>query len=263
MEALVRRARLLAAADRVVLGLDTAADVLAMRLRTAGVLPTTSAVAAYREMLLGAADSRVAGVVVPPEAVPAAVAAVPCLVGVRADTGRDRLGARSGTVAAGLDGLAARLAAAHQQGATFAAWHAGPDACLHADAHAAARFALASQDAGLVPVVRIGTACDVSTQVGVLLSFFGQVYEFDLARDAIVVVTRNAPDAMALLPADLGGVVADRALPRGRLGLLMGATATLPALAAWRGSDVESGRQALRRVLDAACAPGLALAAGR
>ena len=67
-----------------------------------------------------------------------------------------------------------------------------------------------------------------------------------------------------MLPADLGGIATSRVpvTGRGRLGLMLGADATGPALAAWRGSDDHAGRQVLRHRLDAACAPALALAIG-
>lgn len=64
-------------------------------------------------------------------------------------------------VTQGLDGLAGRLDEYAGLGARFAKWRAvlriGPgrptSACLDANAHALARFAAASQEAGLVPVV--------------------------------------------------------------------------------------------------------------
>lgn len=64
-------------------------------------------------------------------------------------------------VTQGLDGLADRLAEYAELGARFAKWRAvlriGPgrptSACVDANAHALARFAAASQEAGLVPVV--------------------------------------------------------------------------------------------------------------
>ena len=68
MEALVRTARRLVAPHQVVLGLDTAPDVLAARLRAAGIMPTAATAAAYRRMVLGAdlLATHVSGIVVRP-----------------------------------------------------------------------------------------------------------------------------------------------------------------------------------------------------
>lgn len=64
-------------------------------------------------------------------------------------------------VTEGLDGLRERLAEYKTYGAAFAKWRAvitiGPDmpsqACIHANAHAMARYAALCQEAGIVPIV--------------------------------------------------------------------------------------------------------------
>lgn len=267
MEALVRTARRLVAPHLAVLGLDTAPAVLAARLRAAGIVPTAATVAAYRRMVLGAdvLATRVSGIVVLPDSV--APAAGRTLLGVRADTGREPLAPRRGTVTRGLDGLSAHLRDHRRRGAAFAVWHAGPDTAaglpaLRADAHAAARFALVCQDAGLVPLVRIGAGSAPMPQVAALLAFLDQLDELGVDRAATVVATRAA--AAGMLPSDLGGI-ATTGVPgpgRGPYGLMVGADVTGPAVSAWRGSDVAAGRRVLRHRLDAVCAPALALAAG-
>jgi fructose-bisphosphate aldolase class I len=82
--------------------------------------------------------------------------------GIKVDAGVGALsGAVGETVTEGLDGLRARLAEYYSLGARFTKWRGvitiGPDIpsayCIEVNAHALARFAALSQEAGLVPVV--------------------------------------------------------------------------------------------------------------
>ena len=82
--------------------------------------------------------------------------------GIKVDKGAKPLaGAESETVTEGLDGLRERLAEYYELGARFTKWRAvisigdeiPSDYCLWTNAHALARFAALSQEAGLVPIV--------------------------------------------------------------------------------------------------------------
>jgi fructose-bisphosphate aldolase class I len=82
--------------------------------------------------------------------------------GIKVDKGTKPLaGARGELITEGLDGLRERLAEYRGLGARFAKWRAvftlGPGIpspyCLDANAHALARYAALSQEAGLVPIV--------------------------------------------------------------------------------------------------------------
>ena len=90
--------------------------------------------------------------------------------GIKVDTGAKELAGFPGEkVTEGLDGLRERLAEYYQLGARFAKWRAvitigpveagrcGPEmpswACIHANAHALARYAALCQEANLVPIV--------------------------------------------------------------------------------------------------------------
>lgn len=82
--------------------------------------------------------------------------------GVKVDKGaKDLAGSASEKVTEGLDGLRERLAVYREQGARFTKWRAvidiaedrPTDYCLDVNAHALARFAKLSQEAGLVPIV--------------------------------------------------------------------------------------------------------------
>ena len=80
--------------------------------------------------------------------------------GIKVDTGAKPLpGAPGETVTEGLDGLSERLQEYRELGARFTKWRAvitiGKDIpsryCIQTNAHALARFASLSQEAGLVP----------------------------------------------------------------------------------------------------------------
>jgi fructose-bisphosphate aldolase class I len=84
------------------------------------------------------------------------------LPGIKVDAGaKDLAGSTGEKVTEGLDGLRERLAEYADLGAAFTKWRAvieiGPGlpsrACLEANAHALARYAALSQEAGLVPIV--------------------------------------------------------------------------------------------------------------
>ncbi len=82
--------------------------------------------------------------------------------GVKVDKGaKDLAGSPNEKVTEGLDGLRERLKVYREQGARFTKWRAVIDIaedrptayCLDVNAHALARFAALSQEAGLVPIV--------------------------------------------------------------------------------------------------------------
>lgn len=131
---------------------------------------------AYRDMLFGAADAMknyVSGVILfdetlrqkGPNGTPfvdtiKAAGAVP---GIKVDSGAKPLTNAPGElVTEGLDGLRERLKDYHGLGARFAKWRAvitiGDDGrpswnCIHANAHALARYAALCQEQGIVPIV--------------------------------------------------------------------------------------------------------------
>ena len=82
--------------------------------------------------------------------------------GIKVDAGAKNFALHLGEkVTEGLDGLRNRLAEYFKLGARFAKWRAvitigdgiPTDACIHANAHALARYAALCQEAGLVPIV--------------------------------------------------------------------------------------------------------------
>lgn len=84
------------------------------------------------------------------------------LAGIKVDTGAKNLAGFPGEkITEGLDGLRERMAEYYKMGAKFAKWRAvinigdgiPSDFCLHANAHALARYAALCQEANIVPIV--------------------------------------------------------------------------------------------------------------
>ncbi len=128
----------------------------------------------YREMLFtapGIAD-HISGVILYDETLrqktadgvpfPTLLSGMGIVPGIKVDTGAKDLAAFPGEkVTEGLDGLRERLAEYYEMGARFAKWRAvitigdgiPSDFCLHANAHALARYAALCQEASIVPIV--------------------------------------------------------------------------------------------------------------
>jgi fructose-bisphosphate aldolase, class I len=82
--------------------------------------------------------------------------------GIKVDSGAEEMAAHPGEkITGGLDRLRERLSEYHELGARFAKWRAvitigeglPSCACVHANAHALARYAALCQEAGMVPIV--------------------------------------------------------------------------------------------------------------
>jgi fructose-bisphosphate aldolase class I len=90
------------------------------------------------------------------------ISAAGSIPGIKVDAGAKMLaGSPKETVTEGLDGLRERLQEYHKLGARFAKWRAVIDIdanipthnCIHANAHALARYAALCQENGIVPIV--------------------------------------------------------------------------------------------------------------
>ncbi len=124
--------------------------------------------------------------------------------GIKVDTGAQPMagGAPGETLTEGLDGLSDRLAEYYQIGARFTKWravirngHGLPTRrCVEANAHALARYAVAAQEAGLVPIVEpevlmtgahdIARCQEVTEEV--LHEVFGQLFAQRVLLEGIV-----------------------------------------------------------------------------
>lgn len=157
-----------------ILAADESFPTIAKRLARIGLESTEDVRRAYRELLFttpGLAE-HVSGVILFDETIrqarrsgtplPAVLARAGIVPGIKVDRGTKPLPRfPDEVVTEGLDGLPDRLAEYAGLGARFAKWRAviriGPGrpttACIEANAHALARYAAATQEAGLVPVV--------------------------------------------------------------------------------------------------------------
>ena len=167
-------ARALVAPGKGILAADESTGTIAKRFEAIGVESSTENRRAYRELLFAtrALGEFISGVILYDETIRQQAVDGTSLVellkeqniipGIKVDRGAKALAMCPGeTVTEGLDGLRDRLAEYLNLGARFTKWRAvltvGPrlptPACLSANAHALARFAALSQEAGLVPIV--------------------------------------------------------------------------------------------------------------
>jgi len=164
----------LVAPPKGLLAADESFPTIGKRFEALGIPSTPETRRAYREMLFttpGLADS-ISGAILFDETMNQTTAAGVPLVemlwqqgimpGIKVDAGTMLLPGFPGEkITSGLDGLRERLAAYRELGARFTKWRAVIvlDECrptagaIEANAHALARFAALSQEAGLVPVV--------------------------------------------------------------------------------------------------------------
>ena len=174
LEQLVETARALVAPAKGILAADESTGTIKRRFDPIGVENTEGNRRAYRELLFrtaGAAEY-ISGVILYDETIRQKAAdGTPMaklltdqgiIPGIKVDASAKPLAGSEGElVTEGLDGLRERLAEYHQLGARFTKWRGvitiGPDIptpyCIEVNAHALARYAALSQEAGLVPIV--------------------------------------------------------------------------------------------------------------
>ncbi|MDO8576618.1 MAG: class I fructose-bisphosphate aldolase [bacterium] len=174
IELLKKTAKQMVATGKGILAADESSSTCQKRFESVGVPCTEENRRAYRETLLTAdgLEQYISGVILYDETIRQetnegeAFAAVlekkGILPGIKVDAGLKDLALHAGEkVTEGLDGLRERLAEYKTLGARFAKWRAvitigkdiPSDACIHANAHAMARYAALCQEAGIVPMV--------------------------------------------------------------------------------------------------------------
>ncbi len=167
-------ARALVAPDKGILAADESDGTIKKRFESIGVESTEENRRAYRDLLFTAKDAAayISGVILYDETIrqssadgtpfPRLLEQQGIIPGIKVDKGAKPLTNAPGeTITEGLDGLRERLAVYYDLGARFTKWRAvitiGPgipsEYCLWTNAHALARFAGLSQEAGLVPIV--------------------------------------------------------------------------------------------------------------
>jgi fructose-bisphosphate aldolase class I len=174
MNELEQTARALVAPGKGILAADESDGTIKKRFDSIGIESTEDTRRAYRDMLLtteGAAD-HISGVILYDETIrqsaldgtpfPKLLEAQGVIPGIKVDRGaKDLANAPGEKITEGLDGLRERLAEYVHLGARFTKWRAvitigdgiPSEYCLWTNAHALARYAALSQEAGLVPIV--------------------------------------------------------------------------------------------------------------
>src|SRR5216117_4396759 len=167
-------AKALVADGKGILAADESTTTIKKRFDAIGVESTEDNRRAYRELLFTTpgAEEFISGVILYDETIrqsasdgtpfPKLLESKGIIPGIKVDTGAKPLALTDGeTITEGLDGLRARLEEYRELGARFAKWRAtysiAPDKpseyCVWTNAHALARYAALSQEAGLVPIV--------------------------------------------------------------------------------------------------------------
>jgi fructose-bisphosphate aldolase class I len=179
-------ARSIVAEHKGVLAADESTGTIEKRFDSIGVESTEENRRAYRNLLFTTPgfEEYVGGVILYDETIrqssddgtPFAelLAAKGVVPGIKVDTGAQDLAGHAGEkVTEGLDGLRGRFAEYHELGARFSKWRAvitigegiPTDACLHVNAHALARYAALSQEAGIVPIVEPEVLMDADNTI--------------------------------------------------------------------------------------------------
>jgi fructose-bisphosphate aldolase, class I len=167
-------AQALVAPGKGILAADESTGTIEKRFKSIGVESTEENRRSYRNLLFTTegAEEFISGVILYDETIrqssddrtpfPELLAERGIIPGIKVDKGaKDLANAPGEKITEGLDGLRERLGEYRELGARFTKWRAvisiGPEIpseyCLWTNAHALARFAALSQEAGLVPIV--------------------------------------------------------------------------------------------------------------
>src|SRR3974390_1560 len=175
LEALNKVAKTMAAPGKGILAADESSGTIKKRFDAIGVESTEDNRRDYREMLFRSTEAmskHISGVILYDETIwqkakdgtplVKIIEQAGSIPGIKVDEGTKPLPNCPGeVVTVGLDKLADRLPKYYEQGARFAKWRAGIDIgagipsydCVHANAHALARYAELCQAAQIVPIV--------------------------------------------------------------------------------------------------------------
>jgi len=183
---LIRTAQEIVANDRGILAADESTGTIKTRFDSIGLESTEENRRAYRDMLFGTPGlgEFVSGVILYDETIrqssadgtpfPQLLTEAGMIPGIKVDLGAKPLAfSPQEKVTEGLDGLRERLQEYSQLGARFTKWRAVitigdgiPTAyCLRVNAHALARYAALSQEAGLVPIVEPEVLMDADNSI--------------------------------------------------------------------------------------------------
>jgi fructose-bisphosphate aldolase, class I len=174
VEGLHEIARRIVAEGKGILAADESTGTIKKRFDSIGVESTEETRRAYRDLLFTTqgVEEYISGVILYDETIrqkaldgtpfPKLLESKGIIPGIKVDKGAAPLAHAEGeTITEGLDGLRERLAEYRELGARFAKWRAvisigkgiPSEYCIWTNAHALARYAALSQEAGLVPIV--------------------------------------------------------------------------------------------------------------
>jgi fructose-bisphosphate aldolase class I len=208
-------AQKMVAPGKGILAADESSGTIKKRFDAIGVESTETSRRDYRELMFRtpAMQEFVSGVILYDETIwqDAAdgtplvkiIADAGAVPGIKVDEGTEALpGSPKELITKGLDGLSKRLPKYFERGARFAKWRAVIDIgagiptynCVHANAHALARYAALCQQANIVPIVEpevlmdgehdVDTCHDVTEWV--LKETFSELYKAEVALEGIV-----------------------------------------------------------------------------
>jgi len=191
-------AKALVAEGKGILAADESDRTIKKRFDSIGVESTEDNRRAYRELLFTAdgAEEYISGVILFDETIrqssadgtpfPKLLADRGIIPGIKVDKGTKPLAlAPEETITEGLDGLRERLEEYHELGARFTKWRATysigdgipSEYCVWTNAHALARYAALSQEAGLVPIVEPEVLMDGTHSIGGAASATGRALQ--------------------------------------------------------------------------------------
>lgn len=215
---LERTAQAMVAPGKGVLAVDESTGTITKRFDKVGIESTEDNRRAYRELLFTTPGigEFISGAIMYDETIrqrsadgrplPDVLASEGIIPGIKVDKGAKALAGSPGEkVTEGLDGLRERLSEYVDLGARFTKWRAvigidegqPTEACLEANAHALARFAALSQEAGLVPIVEPEALIDgdhtieqcAEASARMLRHVFTQIYTQGVAPEGMVLKT--------------------------------------------------------------------------
>ncbi len=187
IEKLAITAQAIVAKGKGILAADESFGTIEKRFKKIGIPSTEQNRRAYRELLFTTKGigEFVSGVILFDETIrqkaadgtpfPAVLAKAGSIPGIKVDSGAKALAGFPGEkITEGLDGLRERLAEYAKLGARFTKWRAvitigngiPTRFCIDANAHALARYAALSQEAGLVPIVEPEVLMDGDHTIG-------------------------------------------------------------------------------------------------
>jgi fructose-bisphosphate aldolase class I len=255
-------ARALVADDKGLLAMDESNPTCNKRFASLRIPQTVEARRAYRELIVttpGLGES-IGGAILYDETIrqqksdgtPFVKVLIDAgiIPGIKVDAGAKELAAHPGEkVTEGLDGLRDRLAEYVHMGARFAKWRAViaiaggiPSwGCIHANAHALARYAALCQEAGLVPVVEpevlmdgehtLNQCCEVTDKV--LRTVFGELFAQRVMLEGMILKPNMVVPGAACPKQDSIEEVADETVHC----LLRAVPAAVPAIAFLSGGQ--------------------------